>query len=320
MLGSFTRLLAGLLIAGSLGCGGGVAVTDAGPFVDDLSIELNGACTGEDRVGLFRLEVIVDGNIPRSFVTGSILDQPDPTLVRELLATEGTCQLLRRPNPLCDPACSANQTCTIGDTCVARSRPIDSGPIRVGGLAENIEMHAAPPGNEYFNSELAHPAVSGGEELRLRATSGAISLDSVGHEALSVPSGGWSINQGQPLGVAWNVPSTGANTRVVLSLSIDQHGVTPVTMGCVFEDTGTAEVPASVVDQLFAAGVSGFANARLERQTVDSQQTSDGCMEFQVVHPQRVDASVGGHTPCNAPGECPLGQTCDLGSNTCIDE
>jgi hypothetical protein len=41
-------------------------------------------------------------------------------------------------------------------------------------------------------------------------------------------------------------------------------------------------------------------------------------MEFQVALPVQQDVRVSGHIPCNVPMDCPLGQTCDLPTQTCI--
>ena len=37
---------------------------------------------------------------------------------------------------------------------------------------------------------------------------------------------------------------------IFATLNIDQHGVSPTTAWCAFEDTGSASIPASVVDAL----------------------------------------------------------------------
>jgi hypothetical protein len=118
--------------------------------------------------------------------------------------------------------------------------------------------------------------------------------------------------------VTWDAPAADARTRALLRLSIDQHGTTPVTLVCDFADTGVGEIPQTVIDELVAAGISGFPNGTLTRRTVDRQEVSDGCMEFQVALPVQQDVRVSGHIPCNVPMDCPLGQTCDLPTQTCI--
>ncbi len=291
---------------------------DAGPFVDDRPIELNGACAEDQRSGRFRLEVS-GGTSASSSIHGEVTDKVNPARARVLVAEEGACRLEQRLNPLCDPGCSNDEVCTINNVCTTAARTLDLGPIRLGGLATNIEMKARSPGNNYFDTTIAHPAIMGGEELRLRTTTGDLALDGLGSESLVISGGDWAITKGQPLIVSWEAPTVSAvKTQVGLTLSIDQHGTSPYLLICEFADTGSAEVATTLIDSLFDAGVSGFPNARLERRTSDSQTYKERCVDFQVAHPRLHNASVTGHTPCNGPNDCPDGQTCDLGTNTCV--
>ena len=320
-----TALICAVLVSSCGGDSGDGGALDAGGFVDDRPIALRGECPLTERGGRFRLEVISEGSGAGSFLSGDIFDLVDPTLKRTVVSTAGDCELLRRENPLCDPSCTAEQFCSAEASCIPRARGIDGGPVRVGGLASNITMDARAPGNNYFDTELAHPAVSGGEEIRLRADGDSLgtelAIDGLGSEPLTETGDGWVLTTGQDLTVSWAAPTGSApKTTVAIRLSIDQHGTTPVTLTCEFDDDGGAVVPAAVIDELLGAGISGFANGLIERRTSDAQSLGDRCVDFQVAHTKRQPASVTGHTPCNVPNDCPTGQVCDLEQRTCIDE
>jgi hypothetical protein len=104
---------------------------------------------------------------------------------------------------------------------------------------------------------------------------------------------------------------------VALTLNVDQHGITPISLVCDLADSGSASIAASLVDALLGAGISGWPNASLSRQTVDSQDFGDGCLEFVVSTPRPVSVAVSGHIPCNGPGDCPPPLECNLPINTC---
>ena len=115
----------------------------------------------------------------------------------------------------------------------------------------------------------------------------------------------------------WTAPTTAGRGEVRLRLNIDQHGVTPVSLYCSFEDDGSAVVPASVIDGLLAQGVSGFPSVLMSRRTVDRQDVGDGCMEFIVQSPREAAVDVEGFIPCDSPDDCPTGMTCVMEVGLC---
>ena len=127
----------------------------------------------------------------------------------------------------------------------------------------------------------------------------------------------WIITPGEDLRVDWDAPPADARTAVVLTLAIDQHGSSPSSLECEFEDTGAGLVPVAVVDALIGAGVFGFPSGSLTRGTVDSVPVEEGCVDFSVVSSQSVEVSVSGYIPCSGPDTCSEGMTCNLETFLC---
>jgi hypothetical protein len=125
------------------------------------------------------------------------------------------------------------------------------------------------------------------------------------------------LEAGAPLSLEWAAPTSKVATLVLVELTIDQHGTSPLSLSCELEDSGSATIPASIIDQLIGSGVSGFPNGRITRRTADHVQLEAGCVELVVGSPLAVSVAVAGYTPCNGPEDCPDEQTCNLPLERC---
>ena len=290
---------------------------DAGPDpLDPATVPLRGSCAEDERTGRFTTEV----SDLFSFVEGGVVDGINPYQVQSVVGEEGGCRLRKITFPFCDPLCEAGTTCDHDGTCVHFPVGQDAGTITVTGLSAVVTMDPKPPGNQYFNTSLPHPAFAPDSPIHLSSTdgyAGELDLYGVGHELLASEQTEWVIEEGVPVALSWDAAPEGARTEIYVSLNIDQHGLSPVTVLCEFDDDGAADIPASLVDALFAFGVSGFPNARLVRRTVDSQETAVGCVELLTRSLFVPDVTVSGHTPCTSPADCPPGETCNLPIQTC---
>ena len=181
--------------------------------------------------------------------------------------------------------------------------------------------------NNYFNSQLPHPATVPGELIELTTGLGeweqesyaSVTLHGVAVEPL-VYEGEEPIVivDGQDLPIVWGPPSTPGRSVLYLELNIDQHGNTPVKLFCNLPDTGSGSIPASLVSQLINFGVSGFPSIRVSRQTVDSTIMPDGgCMEFKVSSARDGNVRVDGFVPCFSDDDCPETQTCNTALEIC---
>ena len=300
------------------------ATADTGTFVvptpvgDPATIPLAGECPLDRRFGGFSVDVLPD----YSLVAGTVADAVNPITVLTPMAAQGDCRLLRRENPFCDPLCEAGQVCNLDEECVPFPSNQDLGRVTVGGLSADVVMQPVEPGRNYFDTQVPHPAFGPGDLIELRTwdtTFGAdVTLHGVGVEPISLGrDDAWTIFDGQDLHVTWNSAGDSLQSRIWVKLNIDQHGTTPVTLFCDLPDTGSADLPASLLSTLINFGVTGFPNATVARRTVDSADIGGGCMDFSVTSPTQPSVRVDGFIPCNGPPDCPKGQICDPVSFIC---
>lgn len=285
--------------------------------LDPATVPLAGSCPMETGYG--GLSVVVESDA--TSLDGQVADSILPTNVREELTAEGDCRVLRRDNPHCDPDCDPGYTCDLEQTCVAYPANQDLGTVTVDGLDAEVEMEATFPGNTYYDTSLPHPAYTTGVVLTLSMPGGAYGpaeLHGVGVEPFEMDEQTWILYESADMAIGWPAPSTDVvRSEIAVSLSIDQHGVTPSTLECVFEDDGEGTVPASTIAALVSVGVTGFPTGSITRRTVDNAPAGEGCMEFGVRATRTVPVDVVGYTPCVSQADCPEGQTCDLEFQVC---
>lgn len=295
------------------------SVGDSGSdtVADPATVPLAGACDLADDFGGFAVTALDD----ESAVEGAVADSVVPADVLVEVAAEGGCRMLRRDNPFCDPACDPGEACTFENTCVAWPANQDLGTVTIDGLLEPVSMEPVFPGNLYYDTELPHPALLPGELVTLSMPGGVygpIELYGVGVEPLDATGLAWTLGAGTDLDLTWPAPGGPVvRSEIVVSLSIDQHGVSPSRLECALDDDGAAAVPATLIDALLNAGVTGFPAATITRRTADRAPAGAGCLDFEVASPRVVPVTVEGHTPCVTDNECPDGQTCDEEMQTC---
>ncbi len=284
------------------------------PQGDPLTVDLAGECPLANKWGRFVVSIFDIFSI----VDGAVADGVVPITVLEEVGSDGSCVLLRRNNPFCNPPCDPDETCDFDGQCIPFPQNQDVGTVTIGGLEQDVLMSPLPPGNNYFDTSLPNPAFQPGALIELNTGCGAydpVTLHGVGVEPLVLLNPDWTVVQGQDLPIQWEPPTAALNPgqHVRVRLNIDQHGNTPVQMFCEFPDTGSASLPAVLVDQLMNFGVTGFPNATVTRRTVDSTTLSaGGCVEFEVSSPVDPNVLVDGYIPCIPGGStCPSGMTCN---------
>ena len=275
-----------------------------------------GACDVSVRAGGFSVERQVDFGV----IEGTILEGVVPTSVPSVSLVEGNCRLLERRNLACIPACVGAETCGESGTCIPYPRQLSVGEVSITGLTRVTTMSPLMPGNKYFAPGADNPPFDVLSPIVLSAAGAgvlpAFQLFGVGSEPLAAaPS--WTIEAGTDWILEWPAPTSGAETSVLVELTIDQHGITPLMLSCVLEDTGSATVPASIIDQLVGSGISGFPNGRIVRRTADHIDLDIGCVDFVVGSPLAASISISGYTPCQSREDCSSEQTCNLALERC---
>jgi Cys-rich repeat protein len=294
------------------------ADTDTDPTgPDPETVELGGSCELAELYGYFKVESYIDYSI----VDGAIADGVVPVTILENVGEEGDCTLLRRNNPFCDPACSPDETCDPVLGCVPYPADQDLGTVTVDGLLEEVVMEPISPGFSYFDVQLPHPVYEPGSLITLTSTGAAVEpleMYGVGVIPLELPQPDLILARDEDLVMTWTPPGGPVRSTVYARVTVDQHGLTPIQLTCQTADDGELAIPASLVTALIDAGVTGFPNGLLVRQTVDSMPVlGDGCAEFQINSPREPNVRVEGFTPCTSDEDCPSGQTCNTAIEIC---
>jgi hypothetical protein len=286
--------------------------------IDPSRVILDGPCPQESRVGGFKVEM--NGTIGYTAIDGVVRNGVPPSSIADPTFDEAGCRLLRRRRLVCEPPCAPSQTCDVGAACIPAPLGQDQGQVTFTGLVAPVTLSPLPPGSTYFFTRLTHPGFAPGDLIRLTSTPGylgALELYGVGVSQVVPTEPIVVVTEGQPLALAWDAGAPDARSRVLVELTIDQHGLTPVTAACDLPDTGSALIPAAVVDGLVAAGVTGFPSGRVTRRTVDSVTVGDQCAEFIVSSVRDLQLEVTGFVPCISTADCPSGTTCTLAIQQC---
>lgn len=288
-----SKVLYGLMIGMLSACGSDKdsdpgdsgAVDDTADSRDDTQDEawdledLGGACPSERRLGGFELVQWDSPGDAFSTVTGNVRDGVVPASVMLAVGSEGDCTLYQKQNPFCDPACESGQVCSLDEICVDAPLKVDLGEISIQGM--NRELSLAPDATmEYWTTEVPWPLFDPGARIQLQSSGVALlSLRGIGVETLQAETT-WALLRGEDLSLSWT-PSTSPSV-VFLSLNVDQHGNSPVSLVCETADTGSLVISASFLDNFLSYGISGFTTSTLNRRTADSVELAEGCVDLRV--------------------------------------
>lgn len=275
-----------------------------------------GGCEIERRVGHFSIEAQAEFGV----VQGTLAEGVVPNAVPRRVGEGMGCQLLERRNLRCFPDCVGAETCGEAGSCIPYPRQLDVGTVSISGLTRATTLSPQQPGNVYFLPDADNPPYAAGSEIILAAQGSAghapFALFGVGSEPL-VGEQSWLLAAGQGLALSWPAAGVAGKTTIQVELTLDQHGTSPWSLLCELPDTGSATIPAGLIDPLLGAGISGFPNGRIVRHTLDHVDLEVGCVELEVGSPLRATLSVSGYTPCDAPGDCSDGQLCNLSLQRC---
>ncbi len=303
---------------------------DSSTPVDDSATKppvLTGACPNGTRIGFIEISHTSHDD---ALVTAQVEDSVYPTAKLTELESKNGCQMMRKENPFCTPTCDSGFTCSLEGECVPYPERIEVGTIEVTGT---VAPHTMKPQSAYYwdpDAELPlfEPAALITGKVSGSAKLAGFELHGYGVAPVELPKGEvwdsnppptWTLEEDVPFEFNW-IPSKEDDGDMYITLAIDQHGATPVTMYCEVEDTGSLTLPATMVNQLVSAGVSGFPAAYVYRRSMDHVETALGCVDMEVSVQHEPFLGVEGHTPCFSDGDCPKKQHCDLPTQTCVDD
>jgi hypothetical protein len=282
------------------------------------------ACPQNSRIGHFQ----VTHDEFYAAVTGTVASGVIPLTILQPVLESGDCVMLQKVNPFCDPPCGGGDLCEHDGSCIPYPANQNLGTVSISGLLKD-PLTMEPNASDYytdvavpfplFNPNAQVDLVAEGNELEgfaLRAwglPNVMLPIDPSTDETVI-----WEMESGTPLTVEWDAEP--GPWRMIVSLNVDQHGNSPVTMFCDVEDTGSAVIDAALIDTLLGYGVSGFATADFRRTTVDSLQLGDvGCVQMSVESLMLGKLTVAGHVPCKFDPDCPVGYVCEMAIETCVE-
>lgn len=302
---------AGASAGGTSGGGNGTAGNASG---GTGSSELSYApCAADEIAGGFRIQLATE----YTGVNGSVRNGTVPSDVPEVVSEDGACRLLAQRVLFCDPTCGASETCADDGNCIPYPTNQQVGIVTVTGLNGELTMEPGATGS-YTNPAmpaLPHPGFDEGAAIVLTAEGGDLetfTLHGEGVAALSVSEDPLVATMGEPLPLTWEAGATSDAVHVSLKIEFNRHGGTPSWVECDMEDTGSFEVPASIIDALLGLEVSGWPTVTLTRRSVDSVDLSVGCVELQVFSQVVRELEVAGIQSCDDDHPCPDEQECPV--------
>jgi hypothetical protein len=285
-------------------CGGASTAGDDDGDIDVSSLTYK-PCAQDAYVGGFDI-ILGDGF---TAVQGQIDNGVTPSLVDDILATDGACAWVRAPSLVCDPGCSSSQTCSPGNVCIDAPVAQNVGTVTVAGMLGDVSMPPRPPIYFYnFTGDLPHPGFAAGAGMRLDAP--GFSLYGWGIDALTTPATTIGVQSGASVPVTWSAPALIGPTKVEISLNVNGHGLVGSHVDCVVDDTGSFAIPEPLVTSLLNDHVSGFPRLTVRRTTTDSADTANGCVELDVESAVTLDVIIPGLQSCSGDEDCTAPQTC----------
>lgn len=313
-----TQLLLGTcLIGGASACAG--SDTGEGDEQPSASAQPTGEkpsgalCASDQRYGSFSLRLSED----RTILDGWVRDKVKPSGVPRELAADGACHLYAPRDLFCTTPCASGMTCAGDDLCVATGMVQSAGTVTVTGLQVPVEVTKNGITGEYGKTILdPYPAFQPGTAIQLSASGDVVSgftLRGWGVPPLVTSLTTVNVSSGSSVPLSWDTAGVDPEqSEISIWFSVDVHGATTRWIECTVADSGSFELPATLVTELIELGLSGFPRVSITRRSTDSTQLADGsCVDFEVGSELKIPLTVDGLVSCNTDDECPTGQTCN---------
>jgi hypothetical protein len=293
------------------GCSGSAAPSDTSMGSADVLV-------GTFQVSLVAPDASLDSPGYTSLV-GKVADGPTPSqLVWTTAASAGGCTLSKPRVPFCDTPCTGGAVCVEDNKCQSYPSSKSVGIVRASGIktatgATGFTMDPIAGGYQASGS-LPYPAFAEGAAIELAAAGGvysAFTLKSSGIAPLQLLSEAIPVASGQAVKLLWTLPEQSGLSTLHVKLDISHHGGTKGMIECEAADSGSLEIPASLVTELLGLGTAGYPTILVTRSAAPGSA---------VIAPGRVDPNVSssveravqipGVVSCNDSSMCASGQSC----------
>ncbi|HEX2875822.1 MAG TPA: hypothetical protein VHP33_31445 [Polyangiaceae bacterium] len=288
-------------VAGETGAAGAAGVASA-PLTGTITLRLKeaNAATGAKAF---------------SVAGGSVYDGPVPEAFPLAVALEAAgCQLLKPSLPFCSEACGGDAVCVADETCAAYPKPQNVGVLQVDGLVGSAaSMEPFPPSFAYQSASLPHPPCVEGDEVTLSADGFHASASCVA--PLIVTNTEFPVRREQALELTWEPPAEPDQTRILIKLDVSHHGGKKGEVDCDIPDTGSFEIPASLVTALIDLGLAGYPTIVLTRTAAGAaSEQPDVKFEISSGVEREVDTGI---ISCTDDAQCPTDQSCNMDKLVC---
>jgi hypothetical protein len=250
-----------------------------------------------------------------SVAGGSIYDGPVPEAFPLSLAVEAPgCNLLKPNLPFCSDGCGGNAACVEDETCVSYPKAQNVGVLALTGLGPApVTMDPFPPSFAYQSPALSHPPCTEGEPIRLSAEGFHASTSCIA--PLIVTNTEFAVRRGQALELTWEAPAQAGQTRLLIKLDVSHHGGKKGEIDCDVPDTGSFDIPASLVTALVDLGLAGFPTIVLTR-TASAASADQPSVQFEISSGTEREVDTGIKS-CTEDAECATDEICDLDKLVC---
>lgn len=311
---------------GGTGGGGGDGGSGGGGGIPGGGGTGAGGVTGPGTVaayGIFQIHYKTDLGI--TSVDGIMRDgAPPEAILWEKSKTDGDCSLYKPRAPFCD-SCLPPNVCTADNVCSTPPATYGVGQVSVTGLnsasSPLVLTDVRATTITYQSAEtLSLPPCTAGGPIRLDATGEgefpAFSIDTQCIASLAVTNPTIAIESGKTFTLTWT-PGTVAGTRIKLELDLSHHGGSKGRLICDTADTGSLQVPGTLIKSLMDLGVTGWPKADVTRILTAQTPVGSGQAELRVYSDTEFVVQIPDLISCNTDADCPSPQTCQVPGMMC---
>jgi len=232
---------------------------------------------------------------------------PDPFPLK-LDTKEADCELKVPLLPFCNEACSPD-VCTANDVCTPYPTPVAVGNIAVSGLGAALKLEPASSMIVYQSPSLAYPPCE--EGAKVSATSDHFSLEADCITPLELTGADpLPVKTGEVVHVTWIAAATGTGSRIRIGLDVSHHGGKKGQIDCDVPDTGSFDIPATLVTKLIGLGLAGYPTINVNRVSLGTDtKNAEVSLLLSSAITRAVDTGV---KSCLDDVECDDGQTCSM--------
>jgi hypothetical protein len=244
---------------------------------------------------------IYDGPVPEAFPLSVALEEPG-------------CKLLKPKLPFCSNGCGGGAACVDDETCAPYPKAQNVGVLALTGLGPApVTMDPFPPSFAYQSPALSHPPCMEGESVKLSAESFSASTTCIA--PLIVTNTEFAVRRARALALTWEAPAQADQTRLLIKLDVSHHGGKKGEIDCDVPDTGSFEIPASLVTALVDLGLAGFPTIVLTR-TASAASADQPSVQFEISSGTEREVDTGIES-CTESANCATDEICDLDKLVC---